>query len=454
MKYFSIIFAADPRNGGFGYKNSLPWESKTNLKLFHEITTKKYSEKQNTLIMGRKTYESIGIALPNRLNIIISSTLRQEDFKDDIIIVNSLNDALDKSTGYPFLIGGVKLIEIAFENPFLEQIYQTHIYGKGDIKFDTFINLHKINQEIFHLETNKFIEENDKERINLLIMQKIIKTDENQYIKLLQTLLEKETLRANRTEVKTISVFGNKMEFDLDTFPLLTTKRVSFHNIFGELMWFLRGQTDVRILQKDNIHIWDDNVKAKHFGDKEYDAGPTYGFLFRHFGAKYVGCEADYTGQGFNQIKYVDDLLANDRNSRRILISLWNPCDIDKMSLPPCHDYCQFYVEGDNLECMMVQRSADTFLGTPYNIASYALLTYMFANKHNLKPRKLIYITGDTHLYSSHIDGAKEQINRLLRPFPVLEINKKVENIWDHEEEDFELISYHPHSIIKEKMVV
>lgn len=268
--------------------------------------------------------------------------------------------------------------------------------------------------------------------------------------------------RGDRTGVGTKSIFGAQMRFDLrnDTFPLLTTKKTFFRSIAEELFWFVKGSTDAKILQDKNVHIWDGN-SSREFLDKsgfhdrrEGDLGPVYGFQWRHFGAKYTTCEADYSGQGIDQLNEVINRIKTNPNDRRIIMSAWNPIDIPQMALPPCHCLVQFYVSGDELSCQLYQRSADMGLGVPFNIASYALLTYMIAHVTNLKPGDFVHTLGDAHIYLNHIEPLQEQIKREPKQFPKIHIKRRVESIEDFGIDDFEIVDYNPHPAIKMAMAV
>lgn len=285
--------------------------------------------------------------------------------------------------------------------------------------------------------------------------------DENQYLDLIRKIISKGVTRGDRTGVGTISIFGTQMRFNLrDQFPLLTTKRVFWRAVAEELLWFVKGSTDARILQEKNIHIWDGNstrefFDASGFIDREVgDLGPVYGFQWRHFGAKYTTCNANYDGQGIDQLNEVIERIKTNPTDRRIIMTAWNPSDIPQMALPPCHCLAQFYVANGELSCQLYQRSADMGLGVPFNIASYALLTYMIAHITNLKPGDFIHSLGDTHVYLNHVDPLKEQLERTPRPFPQLRFKRTVEKIDDFTFEDFEILNYNPYPSIKMAMAV
>lgn len=286
--------------------------------------------------------------------------------------------------------------------------------------------------------------------------------DEHQYLELISRIIAKGVKRSDRTGVGTLSIFGGQMRFDLrdNTFPLLTTKRVFWRGLAEELIWFIHGDTNAKTLQEKNIRIWDGN-STREFLDKcgftdreEGDLGPVYGFQWRHIGAEYKTCKDDYTGQGIDQLNEVITRIKTNPNDRRIIMTAWNPIDIPKMALPPCHCLVQFYVANGELSCQMYQRSADMGLGVPFNIASYALLTYMIAHVTGLKPGDFVHTLGDAHVYLNHVEPLKEQLQREPRPFPKLYIKRKVERIEDFVFEDFEVKDYNPHPKINMEMAV
>mmetsp|Transcript_22081 Transcript_22081/g.75871 ORF Transcript_22081/g.75871 Transcript_22081/m.75871 type:complete len:256 (+) Transcript_22081:197-964(+) len=255
------------------------------------------------------------------------------------------------------------------------------------------------------------------------------------------------------------------MRFSLrnDVFPLLTTKRVFWRGVVEELLWFVAGKTDANALAAKDIHIWDGNG-SREFLDKrglqhreEGDLGPVYGFQWRHFGAEYVDMRADYAGKGVDQLADVIKTIQEDPNSRRIILTAWNPADLDKMALPPCHMFCQFYVADGELSCQMYQRSADMGLGVPFNIASYALLTRMVARATGLTCGDFVLTIGDAHVYLNHVDALREQLKRAPRPFPTLRIRaeKAADAAIDsYELGDFILEGYTPHAKIAMAMAV
>lgn len=262
-----------------------------------------------------------------------------------------------------------------------------------------------------------------------------------QYHDLLQHILDNGTKKEDRTGTGTISVFGYQMRFDLnDGFPCLTTKKLHLRSIIHELLWFLKGDTNIQYLKENNVSIWDE------WADEDGNLGPVYGSQWRSWPA------AD--GRHIDQIKQVLDQIKNNPDSRRIIVSAWNVGEIDKMALPPCHAFFQFYVADGKLSCQLYQRSADTFLGVPFNIASYALLTMMMAQVCGLKPGDFVHTLGDAHLYSNHLDQARLQLTRDFRPLPQMKMNPNVKDLFDFKYEDFELLNYDPHPHIKAAVAI
>ena len=262
-----------------------------------------------------------------------------------------------------------------------------------------------------------------------------------QYHDLLQHILDKGAKKEDRTGTGTISVFGYQMRFDLNEgFPCLTTKKVHMRSIIHELLWFLKGETNIQYLKENNVSIWDE------WADENGNLGPVYGSQWRSWPC------AD--GRQIDQITNIISQLKTNPDSRRIIVSAWNVAEIENMALPPCHAFFQFYVADGKLSCQLYQRSADTFLGVPFNIASYALLTLMVAQVCNLKPGDFIHTLGDAHLYSNHIEQANLQLTRDFRTLPKMKINPEVKDIFAFKYEDFELENYDPHPHIKAAVAI
>ena len=257
-----------------------------------------------------------------------------------------------------------------------------------------------------------------------------------QYLDLLYKIKEEGVIREGRTGTSKKSIFGYQMRFNMkDGFPLLTTKKLHLKSIIHELLWFLSGDTNIKYLQDNGVRIWNE------WADENGDLGPVYGHQWRSW--------SDYKGGTIDQIQQAVDLIKNNPNSRRILVSAWNPADIDNMALPPCHCLFQFYVADGKLSLQLYQRSADVFLGVPFNIASYALLLQMMAQVTGLECGDFVHTTGDTHLYLNHLKQVDTQLMRTPRPLPKMKINPDVKDIFSFKYEDFELIDYNPWPHIK-----
>ena len=262
-----------------------------------------------------------------------------------------------------------------------------------------------------------------------------------QYLDLLSRILNEGVHKGDRTGTGTLSVFGNQMRFDLrDGFPLLTTKKLHLKSIIYELLWFLRGDTNIHYLQEHGARIWNE------WADENGELGPVYGHQWRSW--------PDYKGGTIDQIANVLDQIKHNPNSRRMLVTAWNPAEVEEMALPPCHCLFQFYVADGRLSLQLYQRSADTFLGVPFNIASYALLLQMMAQVTGLEAGEFIHTTGDTHLYSNHLEQAKLQLTRTPRPLPKMKINPDVKDLFAFKYEDFELIDYNPYPHISAEVAV
>ncbi|WP_420333240.1 thymidylate synthase [Roseibium sp.] len=262
-----------------------------------------------------------------------------------------------------------------------------------------------------------------------------------QYLDLLTKILEEGVDRGDRTGTGTRSVFGYQMRFDLaDGFPVVTTKKLHLRSIIHELLWFLAGDTNIRYLNENGVKIWDD------WADENGELGPVYGYQWRSWPAP--------DGRSIDQIEKLLEMIRTSPESRRLIVSAWNPALVDEMALPPCHSLFQFYVADGKLSCQLYQRSADVFLGVPFNIASYALLTMMVAQVTGLKPGDFVHTLGDAHLYSNHFDQAREQLTRAPRPLPEMKINPDVKDLFSFKFEDFELVGYNPHPHIAAPIAV
>lgn len=431
------IIASICPDGGIGYKNSLPWTKEySDLKYFKEKTM------GSVVIMGRKTYESIGSPLSGRINVVISKTIKisSDSEQSEPYVFKTLADAIKVYKGKQiFLIGGAEIFKEGLA--IADKLYITYVNKcfECDVYFPTFENNYtKISSTICP---------------NYTITEYIPIHPEYQYLNLIKDIFRNGSARIDRTGTGTLSVFGRQLRFPLNRFPLLTTKKTFFKGIAEELLWFLSGSTDNKVLTDKNIHIWDLNATPEFMKSRNLDyppnqLGPIYGYQWRSFGGNYPEMN------GKDQIKYVIDEIKSNPFSRRIILNSWNANDLDKMALPPCHVMCQFYVRNGYLDCQLYQRSGDVGLGVPFNIASYALLTYMIAHCVGLTPGEFIHTFGDTHIYSNHIKQLKLQIEREPYQFPTLEITDVTKDILSIKYSDLVLKDYVSHPGIKMEMSV
>lgn len=286
--------------------------------------------------------------------------------------------------------------------------------------------------------------------------------DENQYLNLINDILNYGTLEDGRNG-NVYTIFGSSMHFSLDnnTVPFMTTKKLAWKTCLRELLWFIKGDTSNTRLKEKNVKIWNGNASREFLDSrglthlKEDDLGPVYGHQWRHFNASYVNCDTDYSGKGVDQLSYIINSLKNykEMRSRRLVMSAWNPCQLDEMALPPCHVLCQFNVTDENkLSCALYQRSGDVGLGVPFNIASYSLFTHLIAKHCNLIASDFYYYLGNCHIYDDHVEQLKEQTNRIPYKFPTLNIKEICDNIDDYTENMFSIENYEFHELIKMNM--
>lgn len=459
---------------GIGRDGIIPWKSSHDMQFFKDITTSSASSLKNLLIMGRKTFESLKKPLCNRIHYVLTSgshssqPQQQRDFNDGdaVYFFNDLETAILSGSSNPnvdkiFIIGGEQVYhKVLRDYMFLiENVHVTFVNGTLAATCDRFINMALLDFKFAPQKVVRF--ESAEPQIRLFTFH-AVNMEEMQYLNLLQKILDYGDKRTDRTNVGTLSCFGERLEFDISIrIPFLTTKRLAHKTVLRELLWFVSGDTNAKHLQNNNVHIWDGNT-SREFLDKrglhalpEGDIGAGYGFQWRHFGAEYIDCNADYTGQGVDQIEQVVHLIKTDPTSRRIMFSAWNPAAMHKMALPPCHVLCQFYVRGGRyLDCQMYQRSADMALGVPFNIASYSMLTYMIAWITDLKPGKFTHVIGDAHIYTNHIDAVREQLARKPLVFPRLSFKRQLRNIGEFVEDDFVVTDYNSHPPIKMEMSV
>jgi thymidylate synthase len=480
MTTLNIIFATSINNV-FSFKNKLglPWTKiKSDLEKFKTITT---GNGNNAIIMGRKTLESLPCTyLPNRLNIVITSDselLNSKNKLSNLIFTTSLQNAIDiaisKKCEDTFVIGGISLIKEALSRQDLNKVYITKI-SEDLLTVNSEDELQKIeyNLPITFIQESYQSEElssgSKVEYYTYLNKNKIQNNFEQHYLNLLKHVLENGKQRIDRTNVGTLSIFGNFFKINVENeFPLLTTKKMFWKGIVEELLFFISGESDTKILEEKGINIWKGNT-TREFLDKynltqyrEGEMGPGYGYQWRHFGKKYIPldqCEDNKIKdeyQGVDQLQNAINLIKNNPESRRIMVSAWNPRDLYKVCLPPCHYNLQFYIEdGNKLSILVNMRSVDLFLGLPFNIASYALLLYMISHITNLKPYEVSFSLGDSHIYLNHLEQVKLQLTRSVKNAAKLNIKRNVRSIDDFKFDDFELINYECYGPIKAEMAI
>lgn len=434
--------------------------------------------------MGRKTWESIPASfrpLRDRINVVLSknSSVRAElDIPAATLVCSSFDAALSELSTDPtvariFVIGGEAIYREALMSEYCAEIYMTAVEGNF-AAVDTHFPVIPATAYSLRMRSPP-VTENDI-TYRFLHFQRIPDSlvispsaevvlgnlEEQQYLDAVARILKHGVVRSDRTGTGTISLFGMQMRFSLrnNVFPLLTTKRVFWRGVAEELLWFVKGSTNANELAAKDIHIWDGNG-SREFLDKlglvdraEGDLGPVYGFQWRHFGAQYSNFEQDYTGSGIDQLMQCIDKIKNSPEDRRIIMTAWNPSDLDKMALPPCHMFVQFYVANGELSCQMYQRSADMGLGVPFNIASYSLLTRMIAQVCGLKAGDFVHCIGDAHIYLNHVESLNQQISRIPSAFPTLTIDEHILDIDGFHYDNFHVEGYNPQGAIKMKMAV
>lgn len=468
------LIVAHDLNDGIGVKNKMPWDIPQEMDLFRRMTD------GQIIIMGKNTWKSLQSGpLPNRINIVISTTMKSEipglyvfsDMDDCIRFVKKLSKEI-------FVIGGAQLYTYCLDRGLVSSIVRTIVREKYDC--DTYFPSHLL--ELFQSKEKKEpdsyifrgFDRMDSKNLDYQVMiygdtkgkhidnvmkiynQKYVNNEENQFLGVIRDIYLNGNERKDRTGVGTLSKFNVNLEFDIsERFPLMTARSTPLRWIFEELMLYLRGQTDSKILEEKNIMIWKGNT-TREFLDKRGlnqlpigDMGSSYGFQLRHFGADYDNCNTDYTGKGFDQLEYVIDLLKNNPDSRRIIINMWNPAYLDTMALPPCLFMYQFYVHDGKLSCKAIQRSSDIAVAGNWNICTASLLTYMLAWQCNLKPHKVIWDVSDAHIYLNQMSAVRELLNRPTKRFPKLTFVNPPEDILNFQWENIKLTDYYPEPSIK-----
>jgi dihydrofolate reductase/thymidylate synthase len=456
MRY--IIAATDPRKG-IGYENSLPWRFLEDITFFSDQTTRtRNPAAKNAVIMGRNTWYSIPEKhrpLVGRYNIIISKNPIENQ-----IVFDSITNAIEHLEMFDFIediyfIGGYQIYKEVIDKKLCDGIFLTHIHKI--YKCDTFFP----DIDLSCAKVINLVEESGVQ-LEFKYLDIIQNSEEKLYLDIIREIMLFGNKRMDRTGTGTMSLFGKKMKFDLTNgkIPLLTTKRVYWRGIVEELLWFIKGDTNAKNLQKKNIHIWDGNSSRKYldslglYDNQEGDLGPIYGFQWRHFGAEYTTMHDNYENKGIDQLSELINTIRHNPNDRRMILSAWNPCDFGKMALLPCHIMSQFYVCDGKLSCQMYQRSADMGLGVPFNIASYSLLTHMIAHCTGLETGEFIHIIGDCHVYLNHIAPLTKQIDRVPKKFPTLKIKSGNSDITKFQYSDFEIVGYDPFGNIKMDMSI
>jgi thymidylate synthase len=460
MNLYGIV--AFCRNRGISNKTQIPWYITDDIKFFRKTTS------SHVVVMGFNTYKSIpSMPLKNRKNIVITSKTN-EHFSSEMDItfvsIEKIEDYLWKNhqNDTVFICGGEKLytyfmnkmkkifvtyIDKTFEcDTFFPEISESYELMKYEKHFDTH---EKCTYWFFEYEHTNHLNSTDRTYTNLIH----------------RVLTNKNDIRKDRTGTNTISKFSDQISFDIHKYiPVLTTKKIPWQSCIKELLWFLNGDSNANTLKNQGVHIWDGN-SSKSFQEKvglshlqEGDCGANYSFQWRHFGQTYVNCDTVYEKYtNSDQIQNILHLLKTDPYSRRIFLSAWNPCDLNKTVLPPCHVSAQFYVGTDNtLSCHMYQRSCDVFLGLPWNIMSYAVLTHILGKKCGYAPKELTISFGDVHIYTNHLEQVYTQLKRTYLSQPMIIVNDNVnsKSIEDITVNDFELIGYFPHNAIRAEMSV
>lgn len=470
---------------GISKSGKIPWICKKDMSFMKSITTA--PGLKNGLLMGRKTFESIGRILPNRENIIVTS----QKLDSSAHVVDSISAGLEKGRELEldilWIFGGATIYDAFLEDFQFSQLIDGFIITTTPERpCDTFIqkniyNFIEKNQytRMFHPKVLERVADGVYELSIYSRLPSIMQEwtpivhglegnlIDKSYLELVKRILTQGNRRDTRNGA-TISKFGENISFDLaEGFPLLTTKKVFFNGIIRELIWFIKGDTDARNLEANNVTIWSGNT-SREFLEKnnlpyeEGIGGPIYGYQWRQFGKEYS--YKDKHGQlqttpgvkhGVDQLQFIIDELRANPTSRRLFMSSWNPNQLDQMCLPPCHISYQFYVENGRLSCMMVQRSADVFLGLPFNIASVALLVHLVANIVGLEPGKIHICIGDAHIYEDHLEPIRVQLGRSGMDYdlPRIILKRKPGKIEEYEFEDVEIQNYKSHPMIKAKML-
>lgn len=457
------LILAVTKDGGIAQDGKIPWKIADEMKFFREMTL------GNAVIMGRKTFESIGKPLPQRENIVVG----QGYFSIEEAYERGIE--LEKDDKIVWVIGGSMIAE-AFE-PIISEIFLSVI--SEEHKCDLFVpqyvldTLHTI-QRLYEKKSTpaedicapRVYVKHPEYTVYQCFRQENL--EERKFQEMIQRVVDEGVSQIDRTGVGTQSIFGHQLSFSLEDgrFPITTLRKAFFKGIFEELMWFLRGQTDSRILSEKGVRIWEDNSRRNVLDNlglshlEEFDCGSVYGFQWRHWGAKYIDCKTDYTGQGIDQIQTLVDTIRKNPSSRRLLLSGWNVGDLSQMCLPPCHTFYQFDVSPSDdggpmwLSCHYYQRSSDILLAGHWNITSASLFTILLAHFCGLRPKKLIVSYGNVHIYDNHRHAIAEHLQRFPFEYPRLSVCPQCERqyLWDYQFEDVKMTGYNFHPQIKMEM--
>jgi len=455
------IVASDEKNG-IGKDNTIPWKNKGDMKWFKDTTN------GNIVIMGRITYNSLKCPLPGRLNCVISRTLNMAgadvaDVEPNLMIFKSplecITYCIKNAKGRKiFNIGGEQIYKWFLENNLVSEEYITNI--EGDYKCDRHyhgMKSDKFNNYNYCIRSSSINSDNEQLNISHNYYHNVA---EPQITNLCREILYDGDVRTDRTLIGNISLFGRQLRYSLvnNTIPLILNRKLFIRGVFEELMLYVRGETDSKILEDKKVSVWKPNT-TREFLDKSGlnhlpvgDMGHSYGFSFRHFGANYSNCNSNYTGCGFDQLSYVINEININPNSRRLIISLWEPNHMHNAALPPCLYNYQFYVSSsDKLSCMMTQRSSDIVLAGGWNVATGSLLTHIIAAYTNLTAHELIWNIGDVHIYNNNIESIKELLKDTdnTNIYPTIFLNNLPEQITDLKWENIQILNYKPNKNIK-----
>lgn len=452
---FSAIVAVDT-NLGIARNGEIPWCYPEDLQYFKKMT------KGHIVIMGNQTWDCIPTSykpLPDRINVVLSHTGSIIGNTSPDLVFTTIDDCVeyfsDNRNNYKgkkkFVIGGAQIYKQFIDRNLVYDLFITHI--KKDYQCDLFFEF------IYSLDDGGIVQHSSNPELEFHKYY-IPNYEETQMLNLMDYIIKYGNRKGDRTGTGALSIFSRELRFNLKTgqIPLLTTRPLSLKIIFEELMWVLRGQTDNKILNEKNIKIWDANTSRQFLDShnlrhyKEGDIGASYGFQMRHYGEKYIDCHTEY--KGYDQLENVINLIKNNPESRRIIINLWNPIQLNEMALPPCVYGYQFYVAQGRLSCKILQRSSDIALAGGHNCAAGAILTLMIAAICGLLPGELIWSPSDIHIYINQINSVKEQLTRHPKPFPILRLLKlpKDNDIRNFEFDHFKLLNYDPHPRIKFEM--